>query len=187
MSVEDDVAVSPRQDVTPDAGVTPRVTFSTAEGDTAVSPGGRHSCVTRSVLDPSVDPPLIRPVAAAAAESTRAALSGEELDEAVARLCRAWEASTGTTVTRMQGDDFADWLGRLPEEAIVRAMVETGASGSRAWKYAVSILRRYEVEGWTPRGSEQATANRDSERFRASAAWVDEVRRRNQERVGGVG
>lgn len=85
---------------------------------------------------------------------TAAAEDLSETDEAVGRLIRSWENATATTVTRSLGDHLADWLERLPEAAIVKAIAETGASNARNWRYCEAILRRYETEGWAdkPKG-----------------------------------
>lgn len=72
----------------------------------------------------------------------------QEEEKQLARLIRGWENATGTTVTRSLGDSLADWLERLPEAAIVKAIAETGASNVRNWRYCEAILRRYETEGW---------------------------------------
>jgi hypothetical protein len=89
---------------------------------------------------------------AARRDTSRAAAAEDgglsEEDEAVGRLCRAWENATGTTVTNRLGESLADWLELLPEAAIVKAIAETGASNARNWRYCEAILRRYQVEGW---------------------------------------
>ena len=73
---------------------------------------------------------------------------GVQGENQLANLVRSWENATGTTVTRSVGDHLADWLERLPEAAIVKAIAETGASNVRNWRYCEAILRRYETEGW---------------------------------------
>jgi hypothetical protein len=55
---------------------------------------------------------------------------------------------------------MADWLGRMPEAVIARAIAETGVSGSRAWRYTESILRRYETEGWEDKPAPNLIAQR---------------------------
>ena len=89
-------------------------------------------------------------------EPTTAALEDElsEKEKQVGNLIRSWENATATTVTRTLGDNLADWLERLPEAAIVKAIAETGASNARNWRYCEAILRRYETEGWAdkPKG-----------------------------------
>ena len=75
----------------------------------------------------------------------------QEEEKQLARLIRGWENATGTTVTRSVGDHLAEWLDRLPEAAIVKAIAETGASNARNWRYCEAILRRYETEGWADR------------------------------------
>ena len=69
----------------------------------------------------------------------------QEEEKQLARLIRGWENATGTTVTRSVGDHLAEWLDRLPEAAIVKAIAETGASNARNWRYCEAILRRYET------------------------------------------
>ena len=84
-----------------------------------------------------------------------------EDDLAVGRLCRSWENATATTVTRTVGDNLADWLERLPEAAIFKAIAETGASNARNWRYCEAILRRYQTEGWADKPSPGRPAARD--------------------------
>lgn len=89
-------------------------------------------------------------------EPTAAVLEDEpsKKERQVGNLIRSWENATATTVTRTLGDHLADWLERLPEAAIVKAIAETGASNARNWRYCEAILRRYETEGWAdkPKG-----------------------------------
>lgn len=100
-----------------------------------------------------------------------------ETDEAVGRLCRSWENATGTTVTAAVGDAFAAWLEKLPEAAIVKAIAETGASGSKAWRYCEAILQRYLVDGWAD-GESAGT----KDKWRATAERLDAIRTAAAER-----
>lgn len=123
-----------------------------------------HASVTSTRIAREAEAEAEADLAADAARrdtSRAAAAAASEMDLAVGRLCRAWEQATSTTVSRLVGDRMADWLERLPEQAIAQAIAETGVNGSRAWRYTEAILRRYETEGWdrSPPG-----ANRSAER-----------------------
>lgn len=175
--------MSQRQDVAPAGNVAEGVTELRQGGDdVAVSRGGRHSCVTRTVPEPSKEPSLIRPAAAAAAGSgdkIRRVLDGEELEAATVRCIRSWERATGMTVTAQTGDALATWLEKLPEAALVKAIAETGASSSRSWRYCEAILRRYEVEGWD---DDERRETNSVDEFRAGAARLAEIRRQAEAR-----
>ena len=116
-----------------------RVQSGAGKGATAIAP------------EPSIEP-SIEPAAA------RAHAHEGNVDAAVGRLCRVWEEATGTTVTALVGDHMASWLERLPEEAIAKAIRETGVNGARAWKYTSSVLERYATEGWKEPPPKQAAA-----------------------------
>lgn len=112
---------------------------------------------TNPVPDP--DPSASKEAERACARVPAAALEDLEISEAdlaVGRLCRSWENATSTTVTAALGEKLSDWLERLPEAAIVKAIAETGAAGARNWRYCEAILRRYQTEGWAdkPKGPE---------------------------------
>lgn len=106
--------------------------------------------------------------------------SEEEKDLAVGRLCRAWENATGTTVTAMLGDRLEDWLERLPEDAIVKAIEATGENGARAWKYTDAILTRYASEGWQDHEPKKAATAQPEAPLTASE--LDELFARRQQR-----
>ena len=92
--------------------------------------------------------------AAAAARPGSRTMSAAEVDVAVGELCRDWEAATGTTVTQRLGAGFEAWLEKLPQEAISKAIAETGVNGARTWRYTETILSRYLRDGWAdkPKG-----------------------------------
>ncbi len=74
-------------------------------------------------------------------------------EDPVPLLLRHWERATGTTVTPA----FADWLDAelgegTPLEWLRDAISETGANGSKAWKYTRAIIERWRLHGREPRG-----------------------------------
>lgn len=163
------VAVAPGQDGPPAkscSGGGPNRAGRGAKFDTL----GGHSYGPRTIQEPSKEPSLIRPVAAAAADQPRRVLEGEALEEAVVRCIRAWENATGMTVTAQTGDALGSWLEKLPEAALVKAIAETGAMGARSWKYCEAILRRYELEGWEPENDERRAANDEGDLRQRAAA-----------------
>ena len=129
----------------------------------AAREAGRASAAKRQQ---SVNDPLNKSAAVGQRNVERSVLSASasvsyseeeevsEKEKQVGNLIRSWENATATTVTRTLGDNLADWLERLPEAAIVKAIAETGASNARNWRYCEAILRRYETEGWAdkPKG-----------------------------------
>ena len=70
-----------------------------------------------------------------------------ETDEAVGRLCRLWETATGSTVTRMVGDEMESSIGEMPEEWVADAIRETGLAGVKSWRYTKTILDRWKLDG----------------------------------------
>lgn len=165
-------AVAPGQDGPPAISCTGGGPNSAPRGAKFDILGG-HSYGPRTIQEPSKEPSLIHPVAAAAADRPRRVLDGEALEEAVVRCIRGWENATGTTVTAMTADLIGAWLEKLPEAAVVKAMAETGAMGSRSWKYCEAILRRYELEGW---GAEERSMSNENP-FAASAARLEAARK----------
>lgn len=170
----------PREAATPwgriasgDRVISPGEAFEDEGGGVATPWGGRSNCASQTVLQPSEQPSFNHPTAAAAADQPRRVLEGEALDEAVTRCIRSWEQATGMTVTAMTGDLIATWLEKLPEAALVKAFAETNAAGARSWRYAESILQRFEAEGWN---DEQRAASSENP-FAATAARLAEIRR----------
>ena len=123
-----------------------------ARAKAGASAGGQADTQAKTKPVPVPVPTASNEAAVATAADFDVELS--EKEEQVGRLIRSWENATATTVTRTLGDNLADWLERLPEAAIVKAIAETGASNARNWRYCEAILRRYETEGWAdkPKG-----------------------------------
>ncbi|MGE5594787.1 MAG: hypothetical protein ACM3S1_01980 [Hyphomicrobiales bacterium] len=138
---------------------------------------GEHRAGTRpapvehreSLADPVADPdpdPDPDPVAVAD--------PGPPAEDPVPLLLRHWERATGTTVTPA----FADWLDAelgegTPLEWLRDAISETGANGSKAWKYTRAIIERWRVQGRTPpeggrHGRERDNGRRAEEACRAT-------------------
>lgn len=109
----------------------------------------RHADVTRDRRDENVtvttlpnQPNQPNQPAAVAASAAAAA------EEPAGRIFRAWEAATGTTVTRQTGERIDHWLEALPEAAVLKAIVETGNNGAKRWSYTEAILERFQRDGW---------------------------------------
>lgn len=78
---------------------------------------------------------------------------GPPAEDPVPLLLRHWERATGTTATPA----FADWLDAelgegTPLEWLRDAISETGANGSKAWKYTRAIIELWRLHGREPRG-----------------------------------
>lgn len=96
---------------------------------------------------------------------------GPPAEDPVPLLLRHWERATGTTVTPA----FADWLDAelgegTPLEWLRDAISETGANGSKAWKYTRAIIERWRLHGREPRGrSDRRQSSGQSARGRGEA------------------
>lgn len=96
---------------------------------------------------------------------------GPPAEDPVPLLLRHWERATGTTVTPA----FADWLDAelgegTPLEWLRDAIAETGANGSKAWKYTRAIIERWRLHGREPRGrSDRRQSSGQSARGRGEA------------------
>lgn len=106
----------------------------------------------KSIADPVADPdPVPDPDPVAAADP------GPAPEDPLPPLLRHWERSTGTTVTPALADWLDSELGQAtPAEWLRDAIAETGANGSKAWKYTKAIIERWRLDGREPRArSEQ--------------------------------
>ena len=94
-------------------------------------------------------------------------------------LLRHWERSTGTTTTPALADWLDAELGRnTPAEWLRDAITETGANGSKAWKYTKAIIERWRVQGRTPpeggrHGRERDKGRRSEEPCRVTGQYHD--------------
>lgn len=148
---------------------------SAANRATNSSTNGRQSVLSASAsadLNPLTLPKVPREVPVAEKQNANNLLTSEEMDEAVGRLCRIWEAATGTTVTRMLGDSLAENLEGMPEEWVADAIRETGLAGAKSWRYTAAILDRWKVEGREEKPVEGANP------FKKSAAILAAARER---------
>ena len=125
-----------------------RMDAATGYSTDAATPGRMDAALTRITLNQNHLNQKAAPAVAGRIDA----------EAAVGRLCRVWEEATGTTVTALVGDHMASWLERLPEEAIAKAIRETGVNGARAWKYTSAVLERYAAEGWKEPPPKQAAA-----------------------------
>lgn len=74
---------------------------------------------------------------------------------------------------------MADWIDRLPEEVIAKAIAETGINGKRAWNYTESILKRYETEGWEDKPKPTPIVQRQQqERIPTAEEVFEQIRNR---------
>ena len=106
----------------------------------------------KSITDPVADPdPVPDPDPVAVADP------GPPPEDPLPPLLRLWERSTGTTVTPALADWLDSELGQAtPAEWLRDAIAETGANGSKAWKYTKAIIERWRLHGREPRArSEQ--------------------------------
>lgn len=162
----------------------------------AAREAGRASAAKRQQ---SVNEPLNKSAAVGQRNVERSVLSASasvsyseeeevsEKEKQVVNLIRSWENATATTVTRTVGDNLADWLERLPEAAIVKAIAETGASNARNWRYCEAILRRYQAEGWADRPPPRTSPVALIESPPPTADQVEEwIRNRPERYPGGV-
>ena len=112
---------------------------------------------------------IIKSESVAVAESVGAAATAEPDDPAV-RMFRAWEAATGTTVTRQVGERLDAWLDKLPEAAVLKAIVETGNNGAKRWSYTEAILERFQRDGWESDAKPQTPSQRQPPEYRQPTA-----------------
>ncbi len=81
-----------------------------------------------------------------------AAQPASDPEDPLPPLLRHWERSTGTTVTPALADWLDSELGQAtPAEWLRDAIAETGANGSKAWKYTKAIIERWRLHGREPR------------------------------------
>ncbi len=122
-----------------------------------------------------------KPIPEADPDPVAVADPGPPAEDPVPLLLRHWERATGTTVTPALADWLDSELGRgTPADWLRDAIAETGANGSKAWKYTKAIVERWRVQGREPkgerdvRGGKQPGAGRRGEApCRASGKYHD--------------
>jgi len=134
----------PDSDGGPDARARPGHSLDDARD----APGTPLTFNQIQIQEPDPDPAAAAGVRAPAREP-----AGPPGDGPLSELLRHWERTTGAAITPA----VSQWLSSeiatgLPVDWLHDAISETGANGSKAWKYTKAIVERWRSQGRTPRG-----------------------------------